>query len=180
MSKYKIWITIVINLLISALYFKQILYSGNLLPLLKTKEILLTPFLLFYTVLGIVICLFLDKKIVKNQHITSVILLIVILGFLIFPVSFLHHRSGYELALPFLSTLVEPIKVKYFLGQSIKVLLQKSIVLMVISFCLLFFVSFFFNMDSTNYLYAYGGMYFLMLAILDYYFHQIKFSSQPH
>lgn len=81
MSKYKTWITIFINLIVSALYFKQILYSENLFPILKTKEILLTPFLLFYTVLGIVICLFLDKKIVKNQHITSVILLMLYLFF---------------------------------------------------------------------------------------------------
>lgn len=180
MGKYKIWITVLINLGISALYFKQILYTENVFPLLKTKEILLTPFLLFYTVLGIVICLFLDKKIVKNQHITSVILLIVILGFLIFPVSFLHHRSGYELALPFLSTLIEPIKIKYLFRQPIKILLQKSIVLMVISFCLLFFVSFFFNMDTVNYLYGYGGMYFLILASLDYYFHQVRLKSQIH
>lgn len=163
------------SLLISALYFKQIFSGGSEIQFLDTKEILLTPFLLFYSFLGIVFCLFMDKKTIKNQDRTTWILMLIIAGFMLIPVFFYQHKNGSEIALPFITTFLEPLKVKFLFRQPLKVLLQKTFIVMIVSFCLIFFVSIlFFNIDQIQYVYCYGGFYFLILALTDYYFHKLK------
>lgn len=175
MNTYKVWGVIVSSLLISALYFKQIFSGGSEIQFLDTKEILLTPFLLFYSFLGIVFCLFLDKKTIKNHDRTTWILMLIIAGFMLIPLLFFQHKLGSEIALPFITTFLEPVKVKFFFRQPLKVLLQKNFILMIVSFCLIFFVSIlFFNIDQINYVYCYGGFYFIILALVDYYFHKLK------
>lgn len=183
MLKLKIYFSIVINCVISSLYFKQLFIPGDEIIFLDTKEILLTPFILIYSFFGFLLYFSIENKFSlfsKNmkpiEYIPSVMFTFIMLAFILLPFSFFEYKNGYKLALPFFIAFFEPIKIKYIFKQDNKILLQKNFILFITSLTLFFVTSLLpkFNAIENSWALYLGGFYFIVLALADYYFHKLQ------
>jgi hypothetical protein len=181
MLKSKTYSSIILNLIISILYFKQLFIPGAEVAFLDTKAILLTPFVLFHGLLGFIAYstiqdkdFFSFKKLKFLEIVPVSMFTIIMLTFILSPLVFLEYKNGYKFALPFLITFLEPIKIKYVFKQDDTVLLQKNFMLFIISLTLIFVSSLLpkFNALENSLTLYMGGFYFIFLSYFDYYFYK--------
>jgi hypothetical protein len=176
--KIKVYAVALFNLALSLLYFKQVIDPGNEADLLDLKGILLTPFALLYTLLGIIISLLINRK--KSRELTAssdgskwsyVLLAFILVSFIAFPLTFLNAENGYQAASPLLLALLEPLKATFLYRESQKQVSFRTVILFFISFLLLFIASIFpplHAITGTAWAAYFGGIYFLCLTFIDF------------
>ncbi|MFC4144143.1 hypothetical protein [Pedobacter mendelii] len=180
MINKKYIIVFLFNLFLSVLYFKQLFYLGIEVKFLDVKGILVTPFAIFYNLLSIIFLLVIfDNKKHNSSNKSApekagfLLFLTVLVGFLIIPITFLTIEGGRKIASPLLLAFLEPIKGKFLFKQSIKLVFIKNLILFVFSFVLFFLADLLPQssvLSKNNWPLYFGGLYFLGLALLDYFF----------
>lgn len=183
--KKKIAIIFLFNLLLSFLYFKQLFFPGEEIMYLDLNGMMLTPFALFYNLLGIIILLLLFNrgtgKSIKSsisEKISWFIFIIMLIGFVIFPLTFLTLTDGRKVASPLLFAFIEPLKGKLLFNQDLKQIFVKNIFLFIISFALFFIADLlppFHAVNQNSWPIYFSGFYFLCLAFLDFWFQHKSF-----
>jgi hypothetical protein len=178
----KLSVIIFFNLMLSVTYIKQLFYPGQEVEILDVDRILITPFVLFYNFLAILILMIISNQIASYkvgkrytllEKIPFGFLALILLAFIIFPLTFLKFDKGSQIASPLLVSFLEPFKARFVLKQSIKSMFIKNLCLFIISFVLFFCADLFptFNaLDGNSWPLYFGGLYFLFLAFLDFYF----------
>jgi hypothetical protein len=174
MSKDKLLYAIGINVLMSLVLFKQLFKVGCEVSFLNLTSIILTPFVLSYSLMVLFTIPFLFSSFNNKERNNFVNLLqkIIITGvfgiLILAPFRFLYYNNGYVLTLPFILILLEPLKVKHIYNQDYGDTLGRNITLLILSFILLFVSGIICRMlQIANTQFMYGGLYYLILAYLD-------------
>jgi hypothetical protein len=166
---------LILNIIVSLISFKQLFNLGIEEKLLDIKSVVLTPFVLSYSLIGLFMfsILFSFYKSIVKINFISIIKKTMILGilaiYILTPFNFLYYKNGHILTLPFILTLLEPFKVRFIYKQDYGIVLERNIILLIISFVLLFVsgvICKILNIEKTEFMY--GGLYYLILAYLDY------------
>lgn len=187
MIKLKTYSSIIFNFIISVFYFKQLFLPGKEIFFIDTKTILLTPLILVYSYFGFIIIGFFEinfTKLLTNIKIIEsaqfFMFVIIMLMFILMPLTFLKYKDGYKLSLTFFITFFEPLKIKYIFKQNAKILFQKNFILFLCSLFILFFSSLLpkFNSTGDSLALYMGGFYFMALGYFDYYFFKIQLKNQ--
>lgn len=164
---------------LSLISFKQLYKLGSEEKVLNLSSAIFTPFVLGYSFMSIFMFMFFVgaydslKWYSFFDCIKKISIILVLILFVLTPFIYLQYKNGYLLTFPLILILLEPFKYKYIFKKDYSNVIERNIILLILSIILLFVSSFVCKtLKIKGFQFMYGGFYYLTLAYLDYLQHK--------